>query len=115
MKKRIIEYKNRLINKSNALIEEIEKEREEFENNYPKTHVKSDGYVLRENVATFKEEIEAIKSFRQMVEKMDPESFNSVEEFKDKVLKELERMYQSYTLLRAGLRIVIECVKSTFV
>jgi len=115
MKEKINKYKNRLINKANVLIEEIQREKEEFKKKYPETHVNPEGYVLKENLATYCAEIEAIKSFKQMIENMDPESFSSVEEFKNRVLEELNKMYSNYTRLRAGLRIMIECIKSTFV
>ena len=112
---RIKHYKKRLMNKMNALIEEIKKDREEFKREYKKTHIKPDGYVLRENLTVFDEELEAVQHFKKWIENQDESKYNEINEFKNVVLKELKRMYEELTRLRAGIRMLMETVKSTFV
>ena len=115
MREKIERYKKRLIRKAKALIEEIEKDKKEFEKRYKETHIKPDGYVLKENLIIFDEEIEAVKNFKDWIKNYNPEEAKSVEEFKSSVLDALEKMYQELTRLRAGIRMVMETVKSTFV
>ncbi len=114
-KARIKHYKKRLINKMNALIEEINRDKEEFKREYKKTHIKPDGYVLRENLTVFDEELEAVEHFKRWIENLDEGQYNEIDEFKNTVLKELKRMYDELTRLRAGIRMLMETVKSTFV
>ncbi len=114
-KEKIEHYKKRLIRKMDALIEEINKDKEEFEKNYSKTHIKPDGYVLKENLTIFNEEIEAVNHFKNWIQSCDGSRVKDIEEFKKLVLDNLEKMYKELTRLRAGIRMIMETVKSTFI
>lgn len=115
MENRIENYRKRLMKKADVLIEEIEKEKKTFEENYKKSHSKPDGYVLKENLAFYNNEIEAVQNFKEWLQSLRPEDFKSIEEFRSKVLEELEKMYENLTRIRVGIRMVMETVKSTFV
>jgi len=111
---KIKNYLERIIKKSDALIEEIEKDKNEFIDYYKKKYKEKEGYILKENISSYDQEIEAVNDFKEMISKLDIERFNTKKEFKELMLQELDVMYNKVTRLRAGIRMLIETVKSTF-
>lgn len=68
-------------------------------------------YVTLENAALFERQIHRIESLRHSFEAMDIEQFASIDEFKEMVLARLEGLYAAQPMLRASVRMVIECVR----
>jgi len=113
MEEKIVHYKEILIHKAYALIEEIEKDMQDFRKKYREKYHRDHGYTLQENIATFEGEIEAVQDFKKIVNGIKIAEIEAVEEFREIVISELQTMYNDITRLRAGIRMVIECIKST--
>jgi hypothetical protein len=68
-------------------------------------------YVTLENVAVFEREVSSIRTVKNRLAAVDLEKFESVEEFKEAALAQLQELYDSRILLRAGIRMVMECLR----
>lgn len=67
--------------------------------------------VTLENVALFERQARDIHRTREGLRAMDLEQFESVDAFKEAVLASLQKLYDSRVVLRAGLRMLMECVR----
>lgn len=111
MDEKINEFKKILLHRMDELINEIEKDKSRYRKEYEKIFYKKDGYVLKENLATYDEEIEAINDAKKMIKNINIEKIESINECRMIILKHLEMMYNKVTRLRAGIKIIIECMK----
>ena len=68
-------------------------------------------FVTLENVALFERQIHGIAGLRQRFQRMELETFETLETFKDEVLGQLEALRQACPILRPSLRMVMECVR----
>ncbi len=111
MDEKIKKFKENLLHRMDELINEIEKDKSRYCKEYEKIFYKKNGYVLKENLATYDEEIEAINDAKKMIENINIEKIESINECRMIILKHLEMMYNKVTRLRAGIKIIIECMK----
>jgi hypothetical protein len=68
-------------------------------------------YVTLENVALFERQARDVANARQRLQTMDLDRFKTIEEFKQHVLASLRELYESRAMFRAGIRMLMECVR----
>ncbi len=69
---------------------------------------KNEGYVYKENINVFQNEIKSIQKMREVIEEIDISQFTNVTDFKAKIISELEDLYDQSVLMRSGLNLVIK-------
>lgn len=69
-------------------------------------------YLTFENVALFERQINCIGRLRRRLEAMDLEQFASIEDFKATVLAGFDEVYATQPILRAPVRMVMECIRT---
>ena len=69
------------------------------------------GYVTLENVALFERQIASIDQVRRLFQEMDIGGFGGLQEFKDFAHQHLQGLYDQRTILRSGIRMIIECLR----
>ncbi|HUT33586.1 MAG TPA: hypothetical protein VNE39_08915 [Planctomycetota bacterium] len=68
--------------------------------------------VTLENLAVFERQARDVHRTRSLFQQMDLKRFESIEQFKEFVLATLQRLYEARVVLRSGVRMLMECVRS---
>jgi len=68
-------------------------------------------YVTLENAALFERQLHSVHRLKELFQAADLEAFETTGEFKDFVLSSLQQLYDQRTLLRSGIRMIMECVR----
>jgi hypothetical protein len=70
-----------------------------------------EGYVYRENLLVFDEELAAVQRTRRFLMGMDAEGFTKISEYHARVIEELEKAASASVLLRSGFAIIVKLVR----
>ncbi len=69
-----------------------------------------EGYVYRENMNVFDNELKSIAKTKELINNIDLKQFNTVDDFKAKVISELEDLYDQSILMRSGISLIINLI-----
>ncbi|MBN1897289.1 MAG: hypothetical protein JW827_00810 [Spirochaetes bacterium] len=94
MVRKVEECKLRLIRKASGLLDEIRQQKEDFRKLFVEKFHRQDGYILKENLATYDAECESIECILVWLEG-------------------LEMRYHTCKRLGAGIRMIIDCIEDT--
>ena len=71
-----------------------------------------EGYVYRENMNVFENELNSIRKTKEIINKIDLKIFDNVKDFKAKMISELEDLYDQSVLMRSGIGLIIKNINS---
>ncbi len=106
MKEKLESFKNYIIRILNELEADLKKN--EMEWIEKKGVFKSEGYVYKENINAFENEIKSVQKTREIIQKIDISDFDNVSDLKARIISELEDLYDRSVLMRSGVNLVIK-------
>ncbi len=106
MKEKLEAFKNYIIRILNEVEADLKKN--EMEWIEKKGVFKNEGYVYKENINAFENEIKSVQKTREIIEKIDISAFDKVSDLKAKIISELEDLYDRSVLMRSGVNLVIK-------
>ncbi|NQT86492.1 hypothetical protein HQ560_06980 [bacterium] len=68
--------------------------------------------VTLENVAVIERQLHDVRRLHENLRTLDVADFDSPAAFRDFVLAQLQELYESRTLMRPSIRMVMECVRN---
>lgn len=113
MNSEIREFRQNLAKKMTDLMKQIVMKKRLFIREYEEKFHKKSGYVYLENLATYDEEIEAVRDIRQIIRHTTIRNIKSVSEFREGIIRKLEETGCRITRLRAGIRIITDYIISS--
>ena len=102
------EFKSRILVHLDLLESELHRMKSDWE--LRQADASSGGYVFRENLNVFEEELSSVRRTRELIEAMDCSLYSKPRDFKARIISELEDIYDSSVLLRSGLAIILNMI-----
>jgi hypothetical protein len=109
MEARIRTFRDHILGALDELESELHRTKADWEQKKGVFH--EEGYVYRENLAIFAEELAAVQRTRGMIVEMDISRFTEIAEYRDWVIAELERAASASMLLRSGIALIIRLIR----
>ena len=109
MKEKIRAFREHILESLDELERELHRTKADWEEKKGVFH--DEGYVYRENLAVFEEELSAVRRTRDIITAMDASGFSEISEFRADVIATLERTAKASVLLRSGIAIIVRLIK----
>jgi hypothetical protein len=107
MRETIERYRALLVARLGVLEEEIQLTEARYREREGDFH-----FVTLENVAVIERQFREVQRLREHFRALDLADFDSIDAFREFVLKELQELYETHILMRPSIRMVMECVKN---
>ncbi|NOY08262.1 MAG: hypothetical protein GXP33_05430 [Spirochaetes bacterium] len=108
MKKKLEVFKERIVKTLKDMEIDLIKTEKEWEQR--KGVFKSKGYVYKENINVFNNELKSIKKTMEIIEEIDITGFKMIKDFKATMISKLEDLYDQSVLMRSGLNLIIRTI-----
>ncbi|RKX81989.1 MAG: hypothetical protein DRP57_10890 [Spirochaetes bacterium] len=105
MEKKLKSFKEHIISTLREVENDLKKNQREWEES--KGVFKNKGYVYKENINVFKNELKSIAKTREIIEGIDISKYNNVKDFKATIISKLEDLYDQSILMRSGINLVM--------
>lgn len=105
MEKKLKSFKEHIITTLREVEKDLKKTQREWEKS--KGVFKSKGYVYKENINVFKNELKSINKILEIIENIDISKYENVKDFKATIISKLEDLYDQSVLMRSGINLVI--------
>lgn len=109
MEEKISAFRNHILEALNELEHELQRTKADWEQKKGVFH--DEGYVYRENLMVFEEELTGVRRTREIITTMDASRFSEISEFRAEVIATLEKTAKASVLLRSGIAIIIKIIK----
>ncbi|MBE3131133.1 MAG: hypothetical protein IMZ54_10530 [Acidobacteria bacterium] len=109
MEEKIRAFREHILDSLDELERELHRTKADWEEKKGVFH--DEGYVYRENLAVFEEELSAVRRTRDIITAMDASGFSEISEFRADVIATLERTAKASVLLRSGIAIIVRLIK----
>jgi hypothetical protein len=109
MEQKIRAFRDHIFGALDELERELHRTKVDWEEKKGVFH--DEGYVYRENLVVFEEELAAVGRTREMLLAMDISEFREITEYRARVIEELKKTGASSVLLRSGIAIIIRLVE----
>jgi hypothetical protein len=109
MEQKIRAFRDHIIGALDELERELHRTKADWEEKKGVFH--EEGYVYRENLVVFEEELAGVTRTREMLLAMDISSFQEITDYHARVVEELKKTAASSVLLRSGIAIIIRMVE----
>ncbi|MFP4056018.1 MAG: hypothetical protein ACLF0G_04035 [Candidatus Brocadiia bacterium] len=106
MKETIQRFRDLLVARLGVLEEEIRLAEARYKEQEGDFH-----YVTLENTAIVERQLHDLHRLRERLRTMDIEAFDSIEQFRQFVLTQLQQLYDARAIMRPSIRMVMECVR----
>ena len=110
MEKKCAAFMQRILEQIDELERDLVRTRTDWQEHKGVFH--DEGYVYRENLALFDEELRGVQLTRAALAGLDLSTFTDVDSLRARVIAVLEERYQSFVLMRSGIAIIINMVRS---
>ncbi len=113
MEQKILAFRDHIIGALDELERELHRTKADWEQKKGPFH--EDGYVYRENLVVFEEELAAVARTRRMILDMDISGYREISGYHARVIAELKKAAASAVLLavllRSGIALIIRLVE----
>jgi hypothetical protein len=109
MEKKCAAFMQRVLEQIDELERDLARTRTDWQERKGVFH--DEGYVYRENLALFHEELRGVHLTREALAGLDLSSFTDVDALRARVISILEDRYRSFVLMRSGISIIINMVR----
>lgn len=109
MEQRILAFRGHIIGALDELERELHRTKADWEEKKGPFH--EDGYVYRENLVVFEEELAAVVRTRQIILAMDISGYSEIADYRSRVIDELKAAAAASVLLRSGIALIIRLVE----
>jgi hypothetical protein len=109
MEKMCAAFMQRVLEQIDELERDLARTRKDWQERKGVFH--DEGYVYRENLALFHEELRGVRLTREALAGLDLSAFTDVDALRARVIGILEERYRSFVLMRSGLTIIINMVR----
>jgi hypothetical protein len=109
MKEKIRAFREHILESLDELERELHRTKADWEEKKGVFH--DEGYVYRENLAVFEEELTSVRHTREIITAMDASRFSEISAFRAEVIATLEKTAKASVLLRSGIAIIVRLVK----
>lgn len=109
MEARIRAFRDHILGALDELERELHRTKADWEQKKGVFH--EEGYVYRENLAVFSEELAAVDRTRTMIVSMDISRFTEIDDYRNWVIEELERAAAASMLLRSGIALIVRLIR----
>ena len=103
-------FMQRILEQVDELEREIGRARADWQERKGTFH--DEGYVYRENLALFHEELRGVQLTRESLAGLDLSTFTDVDALRARIIAILEERYRSFVLMRSGITIIVNMVRS---
>lgn len=110
MEKKCAAFMQRILEQIDALERDLVRTRTDWQEHKGVFH--DEGYVYRENLALFHEELRGVQLTRASLAGLDLSTFTDVDALRTRIIAILEDRYRSFVLMRSGITIIINMVRS---
>ena len=105
MEKKLKSFKEHIISTLREVENDLKKNQKEWEES--KGVFKNKGYVYKENINVFKNELKSITKTREIIEGIDTSKYDNAKDFKATIISKLEDLYDQSVLMRSGINLVM--------
>lgn len=109
MEEKIRVFRDHILEALDELERELHRTKTDWEEKKGVFH--DEGYVYRENLVVFEEELSAVRRTREIFTAMDASRFSEISEFRTEVIATLEKTAKASMLLRSGIAIILQLIK----
>jgi hypothetical protein len=109
MEQRILAFRGHIIGALDELERELHRTKADWEEKKGPFH--EDGYVYRENLVVFEEELAAVARTRQIILTMDISGYTEIADYRSRVIDELKAAAAASVLLRSGIALIVRLVE----
>jgi hypothetical protein len=109
MEQKIRAFRDAIIGALDELERELHRTKADWEEKKGVFH--DEGYVYRENLAVFEEELAGVARTREILLGMDMSGFRETADCRARVIEELKKTASSSMLLRSGIAIIIRMIE----
>jgi hypothetical protein len=109
MEQRILAFRGHIIGALDELERELHRTKADWEEKKGPFH--EDGYVYRENLVVFEEELAAVARTRQIILAMDISGYTEIADYRSRVIDELKAAAAASVLLRSGIALIVRLVE----
>jgi hypothetical protein len=109
MEEKIRAFRNHILEALDELERELHRTKADWEEKKGVFH--DEGYVYRENLLVFEEELTGVRRTREIITAMDASGFSEISDFRAEVIAVLEKTAKASVLLRSGIAIIVKLLK----
>jgi len=109
MEEKIRAFRNHILEALDELERELRRTKADWEEKKGVFH--DEGYVYRENLLVFEEELTGVRRTREIITAMDASGFSEISDFRAEVIAVLEKTAKASVLLRSGIAIIVKLLK----
>ena len=109
MEEKIRAFRNHILEALDELERELRRTKADWEEKKGVFH--DEGYVYRENLLVFEEELTGVRRTREIITAMDASGFSEISDFRAEVIAVLEKTAKASVLLRSGIAIIVKLIK----
>jgi len=109
MEEKIRAFRNHILEALDELERELRRTKADWEEKKGVFH--DEGYVYRENLLVFEEELTSVRRTREIITAMDASGFSEISDFRAEVIAVLEKTAKASVLLRSGIAIIVKLIK----
>lgn len=109
MEEKIRAFRNHILEALDELERELHRTKADWEEKKGVFH--DEGYVYRENLLVFEEELTGVRRTREIITAMDGSGFSEISDFRAEVIAVLEKTAKASVLLRSGIAIIVKLIK----
>ena len=109
MEEKIRAFRNHILEALDELERELHRTKADWEEKKGVFH--DEGYVYRENLLVFEEELTGVRRTREIITAMDASGFSEISDFRAEVIAVLEKTAKASVLLRSGIAIIVKLIK----
>jgi len=109
MEEKIRAFRNHILEALDELERELHRTKADWEEKKGVFH--DEGYVYRENLLVFEEELTSVRRTREIITAMDASGFSEISDFRAEVIAVLEKTAKASVLLRSGIAIIVKLIK----
>jgi hypothetical protein len=109
MDEKIRTFRNHILEALDELERELHRTKADWEEKKGVFH--DEGYVYRENLLVFEEELTGVRRTREIITAMDASGFSEIADFRAEVIAVLEKTAKASVLLRSGIAIIVKLIK----
>lgn len=106
MENKLKGFKEHIINTLKEVEQDLKRSQQEWEEG--KGVFKSKGYVYKENINVFKNELKSITKTMEIIEEINISRYDNAKDFKATIISKLEDLYDQSVLMRSGINLVIK-------
>ena len=109
MEKKLLAFKDHVISLLNKIENDVGRTKNDWQER--KGVFRDGGYVYKENLNVFANEIHSIQNITNLINTMDLSEYDTVADLKAHIISELEDLYDQAMLMRSGIAIIIHFIE----